>query len=217
MRTTLSALLVAATTLTTGAVATAPATAGPQASVLYLTFDDGPHSSYTPQVLNLLKQHQAKATFFVIGANVGARTALLKRAVAEGHRIGNHTFQHENLTKLSASAVNSTIDRTQAAIAKAGTTSTCLRPPFGATNSTVKSLVAKKKLAHLLWSVDTEDWRRPGASVIANRILKGAKPGAVILMHDGGGDRSQTVAALKTVLPQLVKRGYTMATLPACR
>ena len=81
----------------------------------------------------------------------------------------------------------------------------------------MRKVVAAKGLTQVLWSVDTQDWRRPGASVIAKRILNGAKPGAVILMHDGGGNRSQTVAALKTALPQLVKRGYTLATLPACR
>ncbi|MDO4240972.1 MAG: polysaccharide deacetylase family protein [Microbacteriaceae bacterium] len=180
--------------------------------ILYLTFDDGP-SRYTVQILDLLKQYGAKATFFWIGSSIGAGRDVMERAKAEGHTIGNHTWSHPDLTKLKDPELNAEIDKAQAVNGK----STCLRPPYGATNAHTKSVFAAKGLREILWDVDTLDWQKPGAGTIANTILNQSRPGYVVLMHDGGGERTQTVAAVAAVLPQLAAQGYVFHPVPDCR
>jgi len=174
--------------------------------VLYLTFDDGPQLVYTPQVLRVLAKHHAKATFFVLGREVAAHPELVETTRNLGHRIGNHTWDHPHLTKLSDARLRQEI--------ATGVESKCFRPPFRETNAHVQAVAASYHQRQVLWDVDTLDWEKPGAAKIERAILRGARPGAIILMHDGGGDRSETVAALDRALTKLTAQGYSYRSLP---
>ncbi|WP_199523232.1 polysaccharide deacetylase family protein [Kitasatospora sp. MBT66] len=210
----LGTLLAAATAVV--ALPAAPAQAAP-AKVVYLTFDDGPSPRYTPQVLALLAQYGARATFFEIGQNVAAYPEVTRRVHDQGHSVQNHSWSHPDLRSLSKSSFDSQVTATDARIReRTGTTPSCLRPPYGAVNSAVRSGAARLGKTVQLWSVDPQDWARPGRAAIERRVLDRVTPGSVVLMHDGGGDRSQTVAALPAILRTLKSRGYTFALLP-CR
>ena len=174
-------------------------------SVVYLTFDDGPHPTYTPQVLDTLARHGARATFFVLGSLAESHPDLVERIVAEGHTVANHTWNHENLAGLPHPSFDDTIGRTQAALADHATP--CLRPPYGSTDAFTRDWAAALGLDLVLWTVDTNDWRRPGARVVADRIVRGATNEAIMLMHDGGGNRTQTVDGLDLALDRLSERG----------
>ena len=180
--------------------------AGPK--VVALTLDDGPHPVYTPQVLALLQQYGIRATFCMIGRQVSANKSLVGEVVAAGHVIVNHTWDHADQSKLTMSKVNTEIDRTNQALADVGVHPTIYRAPYGAWSPTVFQACAAANLRPLDWSVDPRDWSMPGTSTIVSRILHQTKTGSIILEHDGGGDRSQTVAALKIVLPELLGQGY---------
>lgn len=175
---------------------------------LALTFDDGP-SPYTVQVLDLLAEHDVKGTFCMVGEEVEKYPELVRRIVAEGHRLCNHSWKHDDLGVLSAEAAREDIARTDAAIAKVvpGVVVPYFRAPYG---SWGKSGAAGAELGHtpLGWVVDPDDWLLPGADVIADRILEQLTPRAVVLVHDGGGEREQTVAALKTLIPKLLNEGW---------
>ena len=185
--------------------------------VIYLTFDDGPSAGHTRRVLELLDDYEAKATFFQVGEVAAARPELTRAVVEKGHALGSHTWNHKDLRKLSRRAESHQITRTSAVLSRiSGRPITCLRPPYGAKNARVMSVIRSKKLAMKLWDIDPRDWKKPGASVIAKRIISRAHPGAVVLMHDGGGNRSQSVKALKRILEALGKKGYRYETLPGC-
>ena len=179
------------------------------ARYVYLTFDDGP-SPYTAQILTILRRYGVQATFFEIGRNVARYPYLTRRADLYGHSVQNHTWSHPNLRKVSWATFKSQVQSTDRAIrAQVGYTPRCLRPPYGATNSVVSKRAKAVGKKVILWSVDTRDWSRPGTSVIVRRVLANVRSGSVVLMHDGGGNRSQTVAALPTILKTLKARGYT--------
>jgi peptidoglycan/xylan/chitin deacetylase (PgdA/CDA1 family) len=180
--------------------------AGPK--VIALTLDDGPNSQYTPQILNLLQQYQIKATFCMIGEQIAANRSLVGEVVAAGHTIVNHTWNHADQSKLSLSGVRSQISRANDALGSVGVHPTIFRAPYGAWSHSVFVACAQANLRPLDWSVDPRDWSRPGTNTIVSRIMKNTRTGSIILEHDGGGDRSQTVAALKIVLPQLLNDGY---------
>ncbi len=194
---------------TADAPAATPAGAG---GVVYLTFDDGPHPTYTPQVLDVLARHGARATFFVLGSLAGERPELIGRIVAEGHTLANHSWNHENLAGMPRSSFDDTIGRTQAVLADRATP--CLRPPYGSIDAFTREWAASAGLDLVLWTVDTNDWRRPGAQVIADRILRGATNEAIVLMHDGGGNRTQTVEGLELALDRLSGQGLRFE--PVC-
>ena len=196
-------------TTTADATADAPAGAG---GVVYLTFDDGPHPTYTPQVLDVLARHGARATFFVLGSLAGDRPELIGRIVAEGHTLANHSWNHENLAGMPRSSFDDTTGRTQAVLADQATP--CLRPPYGSIDAFTREWAASAGLDLVLWTVDTNDWRRPGAQVIADRIVRGAADEAIVLMHDGGGNRTQTVEGLELALDRLSGRGLRFE--PVC-
>ncbi len=187
------------------------------ASVVYLTFDDGPHPTWTPQVLDLLDAYSAPATFFVLGQNAARFPEIVERMVAAGHEAENHTFDHIWLDKaprdLFVSQVEAADEALHAAAGRRVDPIACLRPPYAAMNEHTRSLAAELGKSIVLWSVDTQDWRRPGEDQIVSHVLSNARPGAIILMHDGGGERSQTVAALDAVLEGLTGRGYTFGLL----
>lgn len=185
--------------------------------IAYLTFDDGPRPPYTDQILDILHAHGATATFFMIGEEAALHPATVRAVRAAGHAVGNHSYTHPALSTLPAQAVRSEITRTDALLAGPVT---CLRPPGGEISPAITSVAKEQGKAVVKWTVDTDDWRRPGTPAIIKAALRPPDGGAAapmeILMHDGGGDRSQTVAALPTILDQLTKAGYTFAALPAC-
>ena len=177
-----------------------------------MTFDDGPSAENTPRLLEMLKQRNIKATFFLIGQNVAANPDLVRRILADGHEIGNHSWTHPQLSKLSDDRVTMEITKTQDAIKDAsGFTPTLLRPPYGAITPRQREWVEDRfGLNVILWSVDPFDWKRPGASVITQRILSQARPGAIILSHD---IHKQTVDAMPATLDGLIAKGYKFATV----
>ena len=189
------------------------------APLAYLTFDDGPHPTWTPAVLDVLDRYEVTATFFVLGQNVSRFPAIIERMVEAGHEAENHTFDHIWLSKADREDIVAQVTSTDDALhAVAGTSVDpieCLRPPYAATNEYATRIAAELGKSMVLWSIDPQDWRRPGAEQIASHILANVRPGAIILMHDGGGERSQTVAALETVLDGLTGRGYAFAVI--CR
>jgi len=185
---------------------TLPATpGGGPGDVVFLTIDDGPHPVYTPQILDILARHNARATFFVVGYLAERYPAIVERIVAEGHTVANHTWLHEDLTTLSRESFDETIARTQEILGQHA--APCLRPPYGSRDAFTREWAAAHGLALALWTVDTFDWRNPGAETIANRIVAGATDGAIVSLHDGGGDRSQTVEALDDALSRLADSG----------
>lgn len=185
--------------------------------VVYLTFDDGPTAAHTKRILDLLDEHDAKATFFQVGENVTAHPGLTRAVAERGHALGNHTWTHRDMRKLGPGRLRHQISRTSAALREiTGTPITCLRPPYGAVNARVRSTVRREGLALKLWDVDPRDWKRPGAAAIARRVISKADPGDVVLLHDGGGNRAQSVRALQRILLSLGKQGYRFETLPGC-
>lgn len=178
--------------------------------VVYLTFDDGPNSTYTPKILAALDKYKVRATFFQIGQNVQSHPSVTRRAHERGNSVQNHTWSHPDLRQVSWSTFKSQIGRTDRAIrAQTGYTPRCLRPPYGGVNSTVRERARALNKTIKLWTVDPQDWARPGTTAIVNRVMNNVRPGSIILLHDGGGDRSQTVAALPTILSRLKAQGYT--------
>lgn len=194
-----------------------PVTTKPgSARVVYLTFDDGPTLAWTPRVLELLARYRAQATFFVLGRSAAAHPELVRRQFAAGHGIGNHTWSHRRLTGLTGARLAAEIGPTSAAIQRAtGAPVRCLRPPYATVDAASAARVRALGLRLVLWDIDTNDWLRPGAGVIAARVLDRVRSGDVVLFHDGGGDRTQTVAALERVLATLSARGFRFSAL--CR
>ncbi|MEU6012181.1 polysaccharide deacetylase family protein [Streptomyces sp. NPDC047453] len=191
------------------------------ARTIALTFDDGPDPVWTPRILDVLRRNHVHATFFVVGTEVVAHPELIRRIVAEGHQIGIHTFTHPDLAHLAPWQRSLELRETQLAVAgAAGVTTALLRPPFSSKNDALDDAdwsVLKQAdaagCATVLTTQDAEDWQRPGVDrILANATLHG-HGGQIMLMHDGGGDRSQTVAALNTLIPRLKAQGFTFATV----
>ena len=178
-----------------------------------LTIDDGPSPEYTPQVLRLLEKYRVTATFSMIGLEAAAHPGLVREVAAAGHKIANHTWSHLDLVYLPPAAVADQIRRATGAIHKAtGKVPALFRAPYGAWSPVVLRECAQAEMTPLDWSVDPRDWSRPGVAAIVGNIMRNTRTGSIILEHDGGGDRSQTVAALKIVLPRLLDAGYRFAT-----
>ena len=170
---------------------------GPRAAdrVVALTFDDGP-SSYTNQVLDILKRERIRATFFVVGENIDERRADLRREIGEGNLVGNHTFTHID-TAGGGSEVAKQLTETSALIKRETDFTPCLfRPPGGTKTPQSTALINRRGLKSIGWDVDTQDYTQPGSDSIVQTVLRDARPGSIVLMHDGGGPREQTVAAL---------------------
>lgn len=185
--------------------------------VVHLTFDDGPNPQDTPAVLDLLARYDAQAVFFVIGNAVAAHPELTRRIVAEGHRLGNHTWSHPSLAGRSRGFVEDQLLRAQRAVADAaGVRPTCMRPPYGASDGNVVRTSEELGLRVVRWSVDPFDWRDRGPGTIAAAVLADTGPGSIVLLHDGPQDRGQTVAALATILAELSDRGYRFTAVPGC-
>jgi len=178
-----------------------------------LTFDDGP-GPYTTRILSVLRRTHTPATFFAVGQWALSNPGLVRAEVRGGNEIGDHTQTHAFMSALGASAQRAQIVEAARAIERAGGPAPHLwRPPYGAFNSTTLAILRSLRMLNVLWTVDTDDWARPGAARIAVAAIDGARPGAIILMHDGGGDRSQTVAALPRIITTLRRRGYRLVTV----
>jgi peptidoglycan-N-acetylglucosamine deacetylase len=176
---------------------------------MVLTFDDGPDPHYTPAILDILSEYEVRAMFFVCGEMAADHKELLARMADEGHVVGNHTWSHPLLTALSRGEIRSQMERTCDVIEKAyGERPEWFRAPYGAWNRAVFQLGAELNMEPLAWTVDSLDWTTPGTRTIVSRVERGAAPGVVVLSHDAGGDRSQSVRALRSYLPQLLDSGY---------
>lgn len=176
---------------------------------MVLTFDDGPDPRYTPYILDTLREYDVRAMFFVCGEMVVHNRDLLARMAEEGHVVGNHTWSHPLLIRLSRDRIRAEMERTSDVVEEAyGERPAWFRAPYGAWNRTAFRLGAELGMEPLAWTVDTLDWTTPGTPAIVDRVENGAAPGVVVLSHDAGGDRSQSVRALRTYLPQLLDSGY---------
>ncbi|GGY92743.1 hypothetical protein GCM10010300_40910 [Streptomyces olivaceoviridis] len=184
---------------------------------MVLTFDDGPNPAYTPHILDTLAKHDVRAMFFVCGECVVQNKELLARMADEGHVVGNHTWTHPLLTELNRREIRSEMESTSDAIEDAyGERPQWFRAPYGAWNRATFQLGAEMGMEPMAWTVDTTDWMEPGTRTIIDRVEGGAAPGVVVLSHDAGGDRSQTVRAIREWLPYLIDSGYRL-TVPRRR
>lgn len=185
---------------------------------IVLTFDDGPGPD-TAKILDVLDRHQVPGTFFVIGNAVAGRSGVLRRMADGGHEIGVHTFTHPDLATIPAWRSELEIEQTQLAIASAtGEVSDLIRPPYSShpsvlTDGLWQAMTRVGNYRLVLTDLDTRDWARPGPKAIAEAATPEGTDGAVVMLHDAGGDRKQTIAALDTYIPDMLARGYTFATV----
>lgn len=191
-----------------------PAPAAPAPTVtnktIALTFDDGP-GPYTAHLLDILDQYGAKATFFLIGSKVSGQASVVRSIQARGHQLGNHSWSHPELPKLSVDQIAGEIDRTNEAIRQAtGVKPSILRPPYGAVNGVVLEQLRLRNMSSILWSVDTRDWADRNSQIVCSRAVAGARPGAVILMHD---IHQTSVNAVPCILSSLKQQGYSFVTI----
>jgi len=181
-----------------------------------LTFDDGPDPRNTPRVLETLGRYGAVATFFCVGAAARAHPGLLARAASDGHLIANHTWSHPYLPDLSRPELRWQVEATGAALAAAAGQAAepgLIRPPYGAYTPEVLGWLAEQDATTVLWDADTGDWQLPGPDIIAEQAVRGARNGSIVLLHDGGGDRTQTATALPTMIEGLLDRGFRFVTV----
>ncbi|SEG73348.1 Peptidoglycan/xylan/chitin deacetylase, PgdA/CDA1 family [Nonomuraea solani] len=176
-----------------------------------LTFDDGP-GPHTGRLLDLLLEKEARATFFTVGSNAAAQPGLLRRMSAEGHLVGNHSWAHRDLSKQASSKITDSLQRTEEAVSAAiGQTPTLVRPPYGAVSQELRDVAREMGLSLVTWDIDTEDQHGGDASHIADRAVRSARPGAIILMHD---IHRETVDAVPDILNRLRGKGYSFVTVP---
>ncbi len=182
--------------------------------IIALTFDDGPHRKYTAEILDVLEQHNAKATFFIVGQNGEKNPELLSRMYEEGHELANHTFTHPLKTNV-ANLMKEIQQTDEVIVGITGYQPTLFRPVEGQYTDAMIEAIAKEGYKVVMWSwhLDTLDWKSPGVHRIVNTVLKGVKAGNIVLFHDGGGNRAQTVKALEQILPKLEKQGYQFVTV----
>jgi peptidoglycan/xylan/chitin deacetylase (PgdA/CDA1 family) len=187
---------------------------GPPRRQIAIGFDDGP-ARETGAFVRMLERERARATFFVIGRLVGARyRAEMLRELRDSDAIGDHSFTHPYLTRVPNS--DAQLRSTLAAVrAQTGYTPCVFRPPYGAYNARVVGSARRLGLATVLWSVDPSDYRKPGVSAIVRRVLAAVRPGSIIVSHDGGGVRRETLLAYERIIPALRSRGYAFVTIPA--
>lgn len=177
-----------------------------------MTYDDGPHPKNTPRLLDMLRKRNIKATFYVTGRNVQLYPQLTRRIVAEGHEIGNHTWTHRNLKTLSRAEVRKELNRTRDIIVSTcGVKPRTMRPPYGALRQDQRAWIFKEYgYPTILWSVDPEDWKRPGISVVTSRIVNNTRNGGIVLAHDL---HKPTVDAMPGTLDGLLRKGFKFVTV----
>lgn len=206
-------LTITQSSLTTPSLVRAPGTyykSNTQEKIIALTFDDGPDPIDTPDILNILKEKNVRATFFVLGQAAQDNPLLLKRLVMEGHEIGNHSFKHDYQQRRLVEEIKQT---DQTVFTSTGVHTYFYRPPGGFLSKNQLETVKKNGHIVALWSVDSKDWRNPGVKQIVDNVMKSVFPGAIVLLHDGGYQRTQSVKALGPIINALRDRGYRMVTL----
>lgn len=182
---------------------------GPPVSI-ELTFDDGPNPIYTPLILHILARYHIHATFFTIGRQVQSYPSLVRQEHQQEDVVGNHSWNHPDLTRLTPQAIHTQLQATSVVIQRTtGASPLFFRPPYGSTNAQVRRVASQLGLQQILWTIDTRDWQQPGVKQIVHTVLTQATNGCIILMHDGGGNRSQTVQALPLIITGLLQRGFT--------
>jgi peptidoglycan/xylan/chitin deacetylase (PgdA/CDA1 family) len=201
-----------------GLRAALPATEGvthgdPAKRMVALTFDDGP-SGRTPAILRVLANHHVHATFFVVGRSTRGMEPVLRHIAATGNELADHTYSHADLLALREPAQRRQLQWTRGLVARAtGVQPRFFRPPYGATGPTVNRLGRSLGLIPVLWSVDSRDWQLPGTKAIVRRVLANVRAGSIVLLHDGGGDRQETLRALPAILRALQRRHLKVVTL----
>ncbi|QRG66897.1 polysaccharide deacetylase family protein [Brevibacillus choshinensis] len=184
--------------------------------VMALTFDDGPDPEYTAQIAALLREYNAKATFFMVGSRVKAFPQVARQLVSENHELANHTYSHPDVRRISNDRLQAEMEKTQEIIyASTGVRPQLFRPPGGYYSDSVVNVAKRSGFLVVMWSwhQDTRDWSDPGVKKIVNKVINNARNGDIVLFHDYGGNRSQTVKALREILPVLQKRGYEFVTV----
>jgi peptidoglycan/xylan/chitin deacetylase (PgdA/CDA1 family) len=187
---------------------------GAQHKLIALTFDDGPGPA-TDELLDELQRLRVPATFFVVGYQLPEFGDTLQRMIDLGHPIADHTAEHANLTELSREDQRAQIDDAADELTAYGVPYPRLfRPPYGAHDATTNALLQRRRMLSVLWSVDSMDYTQPGTDAIVRNVVDGAHPGAIVLLHDAGGERSQTLAAVPRIVRELRARGYRFVTVP---
>jgi peptidoglycan/xylan/chitin deacetylase (PgdA/CDA1 family) len=184
---------------------------GPKA--VALTFDDGPNPGYTDRILDILKAKHVHATFFVVGRMAAAYPDLVKRELREGNLVGDHSWSHPMLAHRSLGDTTYELQHTRDLLRGLGAKVTVFRPPYGSYTGSTVAIARSLGMRTVVWSADPSDYRRPPAGTIVARVMSQVRPGTIILMHDGGGDRSNTVAALPIIIDTLRAQGYSFETL----
>jgi peptidoglycan/xylan/chitin deacetylase (PgdA/CDA1 family) len=190
-----------------------PASAHPAAGQVWLTFDDGPDPRWTPQILAILAANHVHATFCLVGNQVAAHPQSAAAEHRAGEQLCNHSWDHSpRIRTMTAAQVRQELAPTTAAIRRAtGTSPRFFRAPYGYWTATDRAEARAEGMTPLSWTLDPRDWSRPGVAAIEAAVRKNIRPGTILLMHDGGGNRSQTVAALRVLLPELRTKGYRFA------
>jgi polysaccharide deacetylase family sporulation protein PdaB len=183
--------------------------------VVALTFDDGPSATFTPQILNILKRYHAKATFFVIGSRVKAYPQLVREEFDNGNEIANHSYRHIIMTQQKPKTIENELENTQQTVESVlrCRQPRVFRPPRGRIDHHLLRVSQEKEYAVVLWSVDSRDWADPGVDHIVRAVLSRVDKGDIIVFHDQGGNRKQTVEAVKRIVPLLQSRGYEFVTV----
>jgi len=179
-----------------------------------LTFDDGPHPRYTPKILDILAEFGVEATFFAVGTNAETYPQLIHRILAEGHELGNHTYNHYHTPSMSGEALEKDVRSCDACLRRiTGEAPRLFRPPEGVCSEDVKRICAAMGYTIVLWSVDTRDWAHPSVGDIVRNVRANTANGSIILMHDFIGKNSPTPEALRQIIPMLQESGYEFVTV----
>ena len=180
--------------------------------VIAMTFDDGPHPVHTPRLLKIMKDRNIKGTFYVVGKNAKAYPHIMRQIIAEGHEVGNHTYNHPSLTSIPDQQIRTELRSTRDAVYDAtGIRPQTMRPPYGAINQRIQELMFSEfGYPTIMWSVDPEDWRKPGVSVVTSRLVNSAHPGAILLAHD---IHATTIQSMPAAFDQLLAKGYRFVTV----
>jgi peptidoglycan-N-acetylglucosamine deacetylase len=180
-----------------------------------ITFDDGPNPVYTPQVLEIFSEAQGKATFFMIGEQMRNYPEVVKQVAAGGHEVGNHTYTHPKLSQLNTAECLEEIEQTEKVIEElTGRKPVIFRPPYLDYNQETVSLIQKKRYPMIgALNLEAQDWEQPGVKHILGKSREAVKNGSILIFHDGYGDRSQTIEAVRILVPELTSQGYQLVTV----
>lgn len=190
----------------------------PKTPSVAITFDDGPDDKYTPKILDILRDHRVRATFFLIGSSAEKYPDIVKRIIAEGHEIGNHTYHHVNLANMAPWQVVAELKKANTALSRiANRWPMAVRPPYGAIDPLAVEAIAKEGYRVVLWTIDSLDWHGLSAEKVLDNVMPALKSGTIVLHHSAGGpeeDLSGMLEALPTIIKTLQSQGYSFLTIP---